>query len=190
MNTQNLRLLPAALSILLLGGVVACGSPAEAGSPASAATVTVTAISPGGVPTTVTAPPTTVISTPPAVTRTSTVVTTDRTTAVTTVQQKVTKNVTVTETAPPPDPVTVTAEPAGPAAAFGSGTQLVGVDIEPGTYRAPGGDRCYWERLSGASGDLDDILANDLAPTNPVVEIAAGDYAFTSDRCGDWARIG
>ena len=89
-----------------------------------------------------------------------------------------------------PPPVTVTAQPAAAASSFGEGTELVGSDVQPGTYRAPGGSECYWERLKGASGNTDDILANDLGPTNPVVQIASGDYAFTSTSCGTWTKIG
>lgn len=86
--------------------------------------------------------------------------------------------------------MTVTAQPPGAAAAFGDGMELIGTHIQAGTYRAPGGSSCYWERLSGASGTNDDILANDLAPINPVVEIASSDYAFSSQDCGNWSKIG
>ena len=111
----------------------------------------------------------------------------------------VTKVITETSTVAA-DPVTVTADPvtvapapaagASGAGSFGDGTQLVGTDVQAGTYRAPGGAECYWERLKGASGSVNDIIANDMGTTNPVVQIAASDYAFTSSNCGGWTKIG
>ncbi len=44
--------------------------------------------------------------------------------------------------------------------AFGEGTYIVGTDIEPGTYRELGGEFCYWSRLSGFGGGIDQIIAN------------------------------
>ena len=80
---------------------------------------------------------------------------------------------------------------------FGDGTHIVGADIDPGTYRNDGADRCYWERLSGFGGAVGDIIANggDSAPfddTAPVaiVTIAASDAGFYASRCGTWTRIG
>lgn len=66
------------------------------------------------------------------------------------------------------------------------GTYLVGADIQSGTYRNAGG--CYWARLSGVSGEFDDIISNGGVGGGPtVVEIAATDHAFET-RCGGWAR--
>lgn len=78
--------------------------------------------------------------------------------------------------------------PASPATSFAEGTFVVGGHIQPGTYRAPGGPSCYWERLSGFSGKFDDLIANDFGPTNPVVTISATDDGFTSRDCGTWRR--
>ena len=49
----------------------------------------------------------------------------------------------------------------------GDGTYLVGKDIQPGTYGSNNDSSgwCYWERLSGLSGELDDVIANQ--PTEP-----------------------
>lgn len=69
----------------------------------------------------------------------------------------------------------------------GSGVYRVGEDIEPGTYRSDG-DRCYWARLSGFSGTLGDILANDNVSGSAYVTIAPTDVAFETSRCGDWIR--
>lgn len=90
-------------------------------------------------------------------------------------------------TTPEPTPQT-TPEPTSPAG-FGEGTQIVGDDIRPGTYRSPGGDSCYWERLAGFSGEFDDIIANGFADTNPVVRIRASDAGFHSERCGRWRLV-
>ncbi|MFW6205115.1 MAG: hypothetical protein ACOC96_09095 [Actinomycetota bacterium] len=71
----------------------------------------------------------------------------------------------------------------------GDGVFLVGDDIEPGTYRGDGSSgTCYWARLSGTSGDLDDIIANDLPQGPTVVTIAESDVAFETVGCADWVR--
>lgn len=69
----------------------------------------------------------------------------------------------------------------------GSGVYMVGEDIEPGTYRSDG-DSCYWARLAGFSGSLDDIIANDNVSGTAYVTIDPSDVAFESNRCGDWIR--
>jgi hypothetical protein len=66
------------------------------------------------------------------------------------------------------------------------GKWVLNSHIGPGTYEAPGGDTCYWERLSGLSGTVDDVIANDLPQGRAIVEIASGDVAFNSAGCGDW----
>ena len=75
-----------------------------------------------------------------------------------------------------------------PAATFGDGTFHVGAGIQPGTYRtrvaAPLG--CYWERLSGFGGTIDEVIANDFTAGTSVVTIAPTDAGFSSSRCGTW----
>ena len=75
--------------------------------------------------------------------------------------------------------------PAEPLSELEPGTYLVGRDIAPGTYRGKAGtgvvDSCYWERLSGLSGDFDDLIANDNANGSYYVTIDASDVAFTTD---------
>lgn len=75
-------------------------------------------------------------------------------------------------------------------AAIPQGKWVVGVHIAAGIYQAEGGEGCYWERLSGVSGELDDIIANDLATGSAIVELAESDYAFNSTGCGDWTARG
>ena len=76
---------------------------------------------------------------------------------------------------------------------IGDGTFIVGVDIASGTWQstaAPEG--CYWERLSGFGGSLDEIISNDFQGTAgpAVVTIGPTDAGFTSDGCGTWTRTG
>jgi hypothetical protein len=40
--------------------------------------------------------------------------------------------------------------------------------------------------LSGVSGELDDIVTNDLPTGRAIVEIAESDFAFSSRDCGEW----
>ncbi len=80
----------------------------------------------------------------------------------------------------------ITASPTDP---FGSGMYFVGKDIAPGTWQSSGGSGCYWERLSGFSGDFRDIEANDLLDGATVVDINAGDQGFYSHDCGTWTKL-
>ena len=80
---------------------------------------------------------------------------------------------------PEPDP-----EPQG----FGNGTYVVGEDVEPGTYRSSGTSLCYWARLSGFGGQLDDIIANGNN-TPEIVTIAASDEGFETSGCGTWVAV-
>lgn len=75
-----------------------------------------------------------------------------------------------------------------PATTFGQGDLLVGRDIAPGTYTSPGGQDCYWSRSSDATGELASITANRIATGPVVVDIAADDVVFRSERCGTWTR--
>ena len=89
----------------------------------------------------------------------------------------------------PPAP----APPPGPADNFYSGTHVVGVDIEPGTYRTTGpvGDGlCYWARLKDTSGDFEAIITNGLPEGPATVTIKASDGAFETSGCGQWTKTG
>lgn len=93
-----------------------------------------------------------------------------------------------TVTAPPVSvTATVTEAAAGPSATIKNGINLVGVDVQPGTYRSDGAN-CYWARLSGTNGTLDDIIANSNGPT--VVTIDPSDVAFESRYCAPWTQVG
>ena len=78
---------------------------------------------------------------------------------------------------------------------FGSGILIVGIDIEPGLYRANVADgsrrSCHWERLSDVDGEFASIIANDRVGDGAVyVNIKLTDFAFKSTGCTDWQRTG
>ena len=85
-----------------------------------------------------------------------------------------------------PDLTPITSSPLAP---FPDGTYLVGSELAPGSWRNTGpSDGCYWERLSGFTGDFDQIIANGLSDAQQIVTIAEGDAGFVSNRCGTWER--
>jgi hypothetical protein len=87
----------------------------------------------------------------------------------------------------PSPSITLTVQPAPPH--FGDGIFGVGSDIAPGTYRTRANTNgCYWERRSGTSGDLSDIIENDSTNVSAIVTIARSDEAFKSERCGTWTQ--
>lgn len=87
------------------------------------------------------------------------------------------------------DAATVLEQQAADGSIPGSGVHLVGEEIAPGTYRASTPQNCYWERLSGLSGEFGDIIANGIGAGDSTVTIRGSDVAFASERCGTWARI-
>jgi len=65
-----------------------------------------------------------------------------------------------------------------------AGTYLINEDIEPGRYKSEG-DIQYWERLSGLSGELDDIIANEsMISGSTIVDIKESDVAFSFSGTG------
>ena len=77
---------------------------------------------------------------------------------------------------PVPNPRLVSLDP---------GMYIVGRDIDAGTYRGEAGedilDSCYWARLSGVTGTIDDILANNNAIGQFYVEVETSDFALATD---------
>ena len=72
---------------------------------------------------------------------------------------------------------------------FGNGTWQSGVDYIPGTYSAPGGGGCYWEKLNGPSGGgLNNIIDNGGFDRNQIVSVDSP-YFHTSG-CGTWTLQG
>lgn len=76
-----------------------------------------------------------------------------------------------------------------PLTNFSDGMYVVGKHIKPGLYKASDGSSssCYWERLSGFSGSLDDIIDN----RNSVgtVNISPSDKGFLTHGCGTWKLV-
>ena len=62
------------------------------------------------------------------------------------------------------------------------GTYLIGRDISPGTYAGKAGidvsDWCSWKRLSGVTGDSDDVIAIEIEQGQFYVEILPTDKYF------------
>ena len=72
---------------------------------------------------------------------------------------------------------------------FGSGTYLVGDEIEPGTYVAEGTiEGCHWERQDRA-GEIIDNNFIDGRGRRVEVTIRPSDYAFHSEGCGQWRPV-
>lgn len=82
-----------------------------------------------------------------------------------------------------------TAKPTPSYAHFDDGTFQVGKDIQPGTYRTRvGSSGCYYARLKGFGGTVDDIITNNNTDAPAVVTIAATDKGFESQNCGTWTQ--
>lgn len=71
----------------------------------------------------------------------------------------------------------------------GDGTYQVGTQIKPGLYKSTGGSFCYWARLSGFSGSIYDINANDIVSGATYVQILPGDVGFETSGCGAWTTV-
>jgi hypothetical protein len=77
-----------------------------------------------------------------------------------------------------------------PTASFAAGMYMVGSEIAPGLWQNSdtSGD-CYWERLSGFSWELDDIITNDFSNLVQVLPSDTGFYG--SELCaGVWTYLG
>ncbi len=79
--------------------------------------------------------------------------------------------------------------PTVPLTAIPDGTWLVGQEVTPGIYAAPGGEQCSWERLSGFGGTADEIIASASGAVRPIVEITETDRGFATRSCGAWTLI-
>ena len=85
-------------------------------------------------------------------------------------------------------PVQQSSQPARIESGFGNGTHAVPSDVQPGTYRSTGRATCYWMRMAGFGGELNDIIANgNNAPE--IVTIKARDAGFQTQGCGRWAPV-
>jgi hypothetical protein len=72
------------------------------------------------------------------------------------------------------------------------GTYLVGIDIQPGTYKGQAGsdfdNSCYWARVNDVTGDLYSILANDNATGQFYVQVLKSDFALTTACNLNWNK--
>jgi hypothetical protein len=71
-----------------------------------------------------------------------------------------------------------------------AGEYRISNDLLPGTYAAPGGSSCFWERLSAWTGETSAIIAHTAGPGRQVVTVASTDVGFSTTGCGNWTRIG
>jgi hypothetical protein len=64
----------------------------------------------------------------------------------------------------------------------------VGADIAPGRYLTTTAEfACYWERVSGLGGSLDEIIVNQNGYGNHLmVDILESDVGFRTQGCGEW----
>ena len=88
-------------------------------------------------------------------------------------------------------PAVHVANPAANSDSFGDGTYLVGVDIKPGLYRAPGvpGTQLAWARLRTVQGADHDVIAGYQGSAPGLVEILNQDFAFWSQNSGGWHLV-
>lgn len=113
-----------------------------------------------------------------------------------TVTVTVTTTRTRTVTAAPEPAVTVTrrvaAESPGGGGSFTAGTWQVGSEIPAGTYvtTLADGEHCYYARLAGFSGDLDDVIANDNyeGPARGRVTVSPSDEGVEFSGDCVWSR--
>ncbi len=84
-------------------------------------------------------------------------------------------------------------QPLQPDDLFPTGTLLVGVDVQPGTYRMTvTGGFCLVQRLSGFSGTSDELIQQEAWDQGEqgFIEIASTDLAFRNDSdCGVWEAV-
>ena len=80
------------------------------------------------------------------------------------------------------------ADTISPTNSIPDGTWLVGEEVTPGRYVTPGGEECYWERLSDFPGEIGGVISNHFGPGRQVVEIDTSDVGFQTLNCGDWVR--
>lgn len=111
------------------------------------------------------------------------------TTAPTTTAAPATTTTAPTTTAAPVATTTTTGAAAGMEEMpdiVANGVYEVGVDWQPGRHRFATSGSCYWERLAGFSGEMDDVIADGDNTLLFVVDVAADDVGFRIDcRDGD-----
>lgn len=94
---------------------------------------------------------------------------------------------------PPESPAPLPPPPSHSSDQIDDGTWQVPAEAKPGLYRTDGpadGSSCYWARLKGLGGSVDDIIANG-SPSGPTtVRISKGDAGFETRGCLSWTKVG
>ena len=75
---------------------------------------------------------------------------------------------------------------------FTDGTHIVGEQLPPGTYQSTGSEIvpiCVWQRLSGFSGSMTDVIASAITEGAAVVTIEDTDVGFAYTGCGTWTQV-
>lgn len=73
---------------------------------------------------------------------------------------------------------------------FRDGNYIVGTDIKSGTYRTRvASSNCYYVRLRGFGGTLDEIITNNITNSPAIVTIAVKDRGFQATNCGTWTKV-
>jgi len=88
--------------------------------------------------------------------------------------------------------LTTYVQPNTPVSAIAPGVWTVNGEISSGTYRADAVSGCYWQRLSGFSGNFIETILNGYVSTpGPIyVAISTSDVGFSTDEdCGVWTKI-
>lgn len=94
-----------------------------------------------------------------------------------------------------PTPTPASAPAVSAASGIGSGTWIVGTDMQPGTYRSSGPNDtvgyCMWSRHSVITGDpFEGIVASDGTKSGQmVVTIAPTDKMFITKGCAPFERV-
>lgn len=91
---------------------------------------------------------------------------------------------------PEPEPTTSEVAEAKKNPAWNDGMYQVGDDIKPGRYRTTNVDNnmCYYARLSGDSGELGDIISNNLADGPMSVTVNRTDAFIEFNGGCEWKR--
>jgi Ca2+-binding RTX toxin-like protein len=72
---------------------------------------------------------------------------------------------------------------------FGGGIWLVTEEVPAGYYRnTTSSSGCYWARLSGFIGELDDIISNEFTFDRDIVEVTGSEKGLESSSCGTWTN--
>jgi len=67
------------------------------------------------------------------------------------------------------------------------GTHLVPAEIAPGRWMTPGGTQCFYARLSGLGGTVDQQITGTISGGGPaIIDIAPTDAAFDTAGCERW----